>query len=182
MKCPSGSRACKIVGWSHRAASRLITPPSFREQGTQPDPVRIPRFCMLPWLYARSGAMADSSRPRPRPAISLSTTPPRMSDILYALDAGLRMVSPALGMACSRHQADHRRAVNDAAGRPVARREGGYRWRWVWTRGRDCDRPALARPTWRWRSTRPPAPLPWPARLLAPPRRCPPPKRANTPQ
>ncbi len=41
-------RACKIVGWSHRAASRLISPPSFREQRTQPDHVSTPRFCMLP--------------------------------------------------------------------------------------------------------------------------------------
>ncbi len=46
------ARACKIVGWSHRAASRLITPPSFREQGIQPDHVSIPRFCMLPPSFA----------------------------------------------------------------------------------------------------------------------------------
>jgi len=31
---PEWERACKIVGWSHRAASRLISLTSFREQGT----------------------------------------------------------------------------------------------------------------------------------------------------
>lgn len=45
--CASRLRACIIVGWSHRSASRLIRLPLFHEQATQPDHVSALRFCML---------------------------------------------------------------------------------------------------------------------------------------